>query len=282
MSEAEAIARATEPSTVESLSGDFAALGLRAGDIALVHSSLSALGWVAGGPVAVIDALCGVLGSRGTLVMPSHSGGLSEPSHWVNPPVPPSWWPVIRSSMPAFDKARTPTCGMGQIAELFRTLPNVMRSEHPTLSMAAFGPAAAEITRQHPLDDPLGPESPLGRLYELNAKVLLVGVGHDRNTSLHLAERKAFPRRKRIQAGSPLILGGQRQWVEYAEPEIDSDDFESVGAAFESETSDVTIGRIGVGAGRMMLQRKVVDFGVGWFGRNRSSDGHPSAQQQVQ
>ena len=65
MSEAEAIGRATEPSTVESLSGDFAALGLRAGDIALVHSSLSALGWVAGGPVAVIDALCGVLGSRG-------------------------------------------------------------------------------------------------------------------------------------------------------------------------------------------------------------------------
>ena len=108
--------------------------------------------------------------------MPSHSAGLSEPSHWVNPPVPASWWPVIRSSMPAFDRARTPTCAMGQIAELFRTLPNVIRSEHPTLSMAALGPAATEITREHPLDDPLGPDSPLGRLYELNAKVLLVGV----------------------------------------------------------------------------------------------------------
>ena len=90
MSEADAVQRAKEgPVTASSLESDLRALDVKRGMMTLlVHSSLSSLGWVCGGPVAVILALEKVLEPSGTLVMPTHSGDLSDPSEWQNPPVP--------------------------------------------------------------------------------------------------------------------------------------------------------------------------------------------------
>jgi aminoglycoside 3-N-acetyltransferase len=95
MSEANAIKRAQSPVTIESLAEDLRELGVRPGTVLLVHSSMSALGWVCGGAVAVVEALRRVLTREGTLVMPTHSSQLSVPSNWRNPPVPESWWKVI-------------------------------------------------------------------------------------------------------------------------------------------------------------------------------------------
>ena len=95
-SERETIQKTEVPATVDSLQADFTALGVEAGMALLVHSSLSAMGWVCGGPVTVIIALQHVLGHTGTLVMPAHSTGLSDPSGWENPPVPESWWRTNR------------------------------------------------------------------------------------------------------------------------------------------------------------------------------------------
>ena len=78
-SEGQAVQKSKMPATVDSLKADFSALGVESGMVLLVYSSLSALGWVCGGPVAVIIALQHVLGSAGTLVMPAHSTGLSDP-----------------------------------------------------------------------------------------------------------------------------------------------------------------------------------------------------------
>src|SRR5512137_1004372 len=120
MTEADAIARSTRgPVTVSSLKTDLAALGVTPGMVLLVHSSLSALGWVCGGAQAVIQALTELLGPAGTLVMPAHSGGLGDPAQWRNPPVPESWWQTILDEMPPFDPALTPTRSMGVIAETF-------------------------------------------------------------------------------------------------------------------------------------------------------------------
>src|SRR5574341_1309017 len=102
MSEADAVNRAQTPATVGSLKVDLSALGVQREMTLLVHSSLSALGWVNGGPVAVIAALEQVLGDEGTLVMPTHSSDLSDPAQWKNPPVPDVWWDTIRDTMPAF------------------------------------------------------------------------------------------------------------------------------------------------------------------------------------
>jgi len=270
MTEHDIVAGSTAPTTVESLAAELRELGVRAGDVVIAHASLSALGWVCGGPVAVIEALVRAVGPDGTLAMPAHSTDLSEPSNWVNPPVPQSWWPRIRAEMPAFDARRTPTRGIGAVAELFRTWPGVLRSDHPTSSIAAFGRQAEVIVLGHPLDDPMGENSPLGRLYALDARVALLGVGHDRNTSLHLAERKAFgPRQVRTMTGSPVTQDGRRRWVEYGEPASSSDDFVELGAAFD-EAPDGAREAKGI---RVMGQRRLVDFAVGWLAEHRCADG---------
>lgn len=169
MSERDVIERTGDhPITVDSLYRELIRLGVQPGTTMLVHSSLSALGWVCGGPVAVLQALDQALGAAGTLVMPAHSGHLSDPAKWENPPVPSEWWETIRETMPAYESDATPTCWMGVIAATFRSLPGVRRSAHPQVSFAARGPQAEAIVTGHELEYSLGETSPLARLYELD------------------------------------------------------------------------------------------------------------------
>jgi aminoglycoside 3-N-acetyltransferase len=178
----------SSPRTVASIASDLSELGVTKRMILLVHSSLSSIGWVCGGAVAVILALEDTLGTKGTLVMPTHSGDLSEPSEWRKPPVPQAWWKAIRDNMPAYNSDMTPTREMGVIPEIFRKQPGVLRSNHPCCSFAAWGKHKRTIARCHQLSYSMNSESPLGKVYKLDGSVLLIGVGHDRNTSLHLAE----------------------------------------------------------------------------------------------
>ncbi|MFM8530409.1 MAG: AAC(3) family N-acetyltransferase, partial [Ilumatobacteraceae bacterium] len=100
MAESESIGRTTTPATVGSLVRDLRALGVELGDVLVVHSSLNALGWVAGGAAAVVDALLESVGPAGTVTMPSHSGDWSHPEGWSNPPVPREWWDAIVHERP--------------------------------------------------------------------------------------------------------------------------------------------------------------------------------------
>jgi aminoglycoside 3-N-acetyltransferase len=270
MSETRRIA-ATEgpPATVDSLARDLAALGLAPGGVAIVHSSMNALGYVIGGPVAVIAALERVLGPDGTLVMPTFSGQLTDPAGWVAPPVPADWWPLIRAHEPAFDAAATPTRIMGAIPELFRTLPGTRRSDHPHVSFAARGKHADAITAGHGLANSLGETSPLARLHALDARILLLGVGHANNSSIHLAEyRTRFPTRKREQKGGPVVRDGKRVWAIYDDIEFDTGDFAALGVAFGASGQERT-GRVGQAPARLMRQRDLVDFAVRWIEANR-------------
>jgi len=92
---------------------------LRPGNVLLIHSSLRALGWVCGGAPAVISALLDAPGPTGTLVMPTHSTQLTDPAGWTSPPVPNSWWQIIREQALPYNPAITPTRGMGQSQKLF-------------------------------------------------------------------------------------------------------------------------------------------------------------------
>jgi aminoglycoside 3-N-acetyltransferase len=144
------------------------ALGVRAGGVLLVHTSFRAVGPVEGGPLALIGALGEALGPQGTLVMPTMTDGEAP-----------------------FDPRTTPTSDMGITAELFWRQPGVLRSGHPGGSFAARGPRADQICAPQPLSPPHGPVSPVGRVHELGGQVLLLGVTHSEDTTIHLAEALA-------------------------------------------------------------------------------------------
>ncbi len=271
MSEASAVQNTPTPNTVSTLQHDFTALGIQPGAIIILHSALSRLGWVAGGPIAVIEALLAALTPEGTLVMPAHSADNSDPAHWQNPPVPADWWPIIRAEMPPFRPEITPTRGVGIIPETFRRWPGALRSNHPNGSFSAWGKHAHYITHKHPLDNEFGDESPLGRLYQLDAQILLLGVTHANNTSLHLAEfRSCYPGKSTSPQGAAILVDGQRQWATWEGLEFNADDFDKLGADYEANIG-YTPGKVGQAEARLLSQRAIVDYAVQWLSENRQA-----------
>jgi aminoglycoside 3-N-acetyltransferase len=266
MSEAELIARTPLPRTRDSIAADLRQLGVTEGMTLLVHSSLSSLGWVCGGAVAVVQALMDTVTPSGTLVMPTFTGDYCDPEHWpvfIGISVPEDWYPLIREAMPAFDPRTTPTRGMGQIVEVFRAWPGTIRTTHPRRSFAAWGRHAQTIASHHPLDFPLGEASPLGRIYELDSWVLLLGVGYEYNTSFHLAEDRAWP--GSYEAGGPVMEAGRRVWKTYQYKGTPGTHlYPIMGSAFE-ETGQVKIGRIGSAEAKLFPQRPLVDFAARWI-----------------
>ncbi|PZD93059.1 aminoglycoside N(3)-acetyltransferase [Paenibacillus sambharensis] len=267
MSEHELIQATEWPVTLSSLKEELDALGVREGDTVIVHSSLSSLGWVCGGPQTVVQALMAAVGSGGTVVMPAQSGDWSDPAGWGNPAVPQEWIEIIYKEMPAFDPAVTPTREMGRIAELFRTFPGTMRSSHPQSSFSANGRQAAYITAEHPLTPQFGEASPLGKLYELDAKVLLLGAGYDSCTSFHLAETQldGMPEK---QMGTAMLEQGERVWKTFTDYAYDADDFADLGADMEGRVA-VKLGRIGRAECRLFSVKEAVDYAKAWLADNR-------------
>ena len=268
--EAAAVGRAAAPISRSMVVAALRAAGVIDGSVVIVHASLSALGWVVGGGQAVVEALFEVVGSRGTIAMPAQSSYLSEPSRWQHPPVPEAWWQTIRDEMPAYDPHLTGVPTMGAVAEALLRHPASVRSAHPASSFMAHGPMAAEIVAMHDLGDAFGDTSPLARLYDLDARIVLLGVGHGNNTSLHLAEsRTDWAARHRIEHGAPVMVEGQRRWVTHDDVDHDADDFEACGAAFAATGGEL---RVALGAGEVVAcdMRSFVDFGVGWLDANRS------------
>ncbi len=251
--------------TPDGLCRDLHALGLSPGAALVVHVALGRIGRVAGGAASVIQALMEVLTLEGTLVMPTFTGQLSDPAQWCDPPAPAGQVAVLRAGMQPFDPARTPTRNMGAVPEAFRVLPGVHRSHHPMQSLAAWGRGAEELTADHGFDWPLGPGSPLDRLCALGGQVLLIGVGHDRNSTLHLAETRAHHRRAITRKMPVARDGGGVDWVETDDVADDNGRlFPALGAAFEA-TGQVRFGRIGGAKTRLMSQRALVGFAVPWF-----------------
>ncbi|KAB7790991.1 aminoglycoside N(3)-acetyltransferase [Bifidobacterium leontopitheci] len=224
------------------------AVRLNPTDSCIVHTKLSAFGFIPGGEQTVIDVLKGVL-YDGDIMMPAQTTDLSDPRYWAAPPVSPDLVDVVRAALPAFDPATTPVRGIGRMPEFFRKLPGTRRSSHPLYSMSAWGrhadwlcgPCGGENNRDY--DMPFGEHSPLSRLYEIDGKVLFLGTGFDTCTAIHYAESTIG--RPHIEETAPVgrvdAVTGERttEWVTFDTVELDRyDDFESFGKRFLVEHAD--------------------------------------------
>ena len=258
-----------KPITKAEIAKELKNIGLGRGATVIVHTSLGKIGYVCGGAQAVIEALIETVGPEGTLMMPTQSWKNLDPEDGVHDAVGREDWEIIRENWPAYDKRITPTNTMGAVAEMFRSWPGTIRSDHPARSVAAWGRHAEDLVREHDLSNIFGDGSPIGKLYELDGQVLLIGVGYDKNTSLHLADARAnYPGKHNVVEHSAILEDGKRIWQAYETLYVDGEDFTEIGEAFE-KTFPVTHGRIGGAELRLMNQREVVDFAVAWIEKHR-------------
>ena len=251
--------------TIPSLKKDLYRLGLKRGMSVIVHSSFSEVGQVNGGPVGLILALEETVTPSGNVVMPTMSANLTDPAEWYSSSVARSQWQEIKRTMPAYDKRFTPTHKMGIVAEVFRKQPCVVRSNHPACSFAAWGDKSPQLMRNHMLDFPTGKNTPLHRMYRLNGYILLIGVDHRVNTSLHLAEN--FVGAEILGwhwEGSPLLVTGKKKWKRWRELNLGGGDkFDIIGKSFEkSNPALVNSGTVGNAASCLLPMRNLVDYAV--------------------
>ena len=273
MDSGELINKSSSPVTPKTIARDLRLLGVSEGDVLVVHSSLSSLGWVAGGAAAVVDALLDAVGPDGTISMPAHSGDWGDPAGWKNPPVPTKWWTEILAGRPAFDPYSTPLREMGKVAENLLVRRSTLRSNHPLYSHMANGRLADVIVRDHPLEDGFGERSPLGRLYELHAKVVLLGVGHSKNTSLHLAEARArWTGKEKVEYRSKVRISNGGEQVSWLADDLNSDDFDQLGDYLDGMDC-VMKGVVGQTTTRIAPMQQIVDLAVPWFEENRGKYG---------
>ena len=268
MSEKDAILNSEKPITRQSLKNDLMTLGLKQGDLILAHASMSKLGWIVGREVTIVDAILDVLGNEGTLIMPSQSGENSDPTYWQNPPVPTEWIEIIKEHAPAFDPKRTPTRTMGRVVDNLLMHPDCVRSNHPQVSFCGVGKDAKTILSNHQLTPGLGTGSPLQKLYEANAKILLLGVGYGNATALHLPESQ-LEGVKTHKQGAKILVDNIPTWVEFEEVCYDDEDFELLGEAFEKE-HEVQKYKIGNYVCRLIDLKQLCDFATIWFKQHRN------------
>lgn len=243
-------------------------LGINTGDHIIVHSSLSSMGWIAGGPQSVVEALIETVSESGTVVMAAQSADNSEPSYWMAPPVPEEWHQPIRDYFPAYDPHLSPLRGMGKIAECFHRLPGTVRSPHPAHSFMAWGVKANEWMKDHPLEDSFGEGSPLGKMMKEDVKIVLIGTGFDSCTALHFAEF-AQDNRKTYSQGAAMMINQQRVWKTYECVEMDSDRFPDIVRDYDGEMIE---GELGMAKTIVAEMRPLVKFGIQWLKNNPASE----------
>jgi aminoglycoside 3-N-acetyltransferase len=250
---------------------DLIKLGLRQGQTALIHASMRAIGSMEGGASAVVDALRIVLGQEGTLVVPTGTPNNSDSSRAYLSNVAGMTTDQrrrYRKAMPAFDPKTTPSAGMGILAEIVRTTSGAIRSIHPQTSFAALGPRANEITGHHDPRCHLGEQSPLRRLYDLDAWILLLGVGYQCCSAFHLAEYRYAPRMPRRTYRCVVLRNNQPQWWQYSDAQLDDSDFYELGSDLD-RTKIPLRGTVGRADCRLLPIRPTVDYAVGWLRHHR-------------
>lgn len=227
------------PAGAAELARSLAALGAHPSRPAIVHASLSAFGYFAGGAPAVVS---GLRRAVGTVLAPAFTYYTKvwpperRAADWPRHPAPdgPPFRPDARVSP-----------DVGRVAQALLDTPGACRTDHPALSFVAVGPDACSLLAPQSLEHPY---APIGVLYRLDGDVLLLGVDHTTNTSVHYGE---------FLAGRPLLerfVNAAGGIVRASFPNC------SAGfAAIEPHLEPVEAARVGRAVVRRVRVRDVVD-----------------------
>ena len=257
--------------TPSQLAAGFRTLGLASGQTLLLHASVSAVGWILGGPRVILATLLESIAPGGTLMMLASWEG--------NPYRMEQWTAAQRAAClaecPVFDPATSPADHreMSILAEYLRTWPGAYRSSHPLASFVAVGARASWLTAAQPLRYPHGRESPLARLCAAGGKVALLGARFSNLTLLHHAEHLADLPHKRIDRYTmPVLQDGQRAWVDIEEydttdgiADFGSDDyFLAIGEAYVASGKGCAA-EIGGAESFLLEADDLKQFGMHWM-----------------
>ena len=265
------------------LAAELRRLGLREGAIVMVHTRMSALGWVIGGSETVVRALLDVLGPEGTLM---------AYASWADHVYHAEDWPAEHrdaylAEPPVFDIATGEVDpDYGRIPERVRTWPGARRSAHPEASVVAVGARADWLCASHPDDDAYGAQSPFARLVEAGGQVLMLGAPLETITLLHHAEAIArVPGKRRVtfevlvaQDGEVVkriytdIDTSEPGTLPYAQLGYEEDEFEIIGRAALAAGAGVR-GDVGQAECHLFDAARLTRFGVAWLEERFGNDG---------
>ncbi len=260
--------------TRKDLVEDLRRLGLSAGDLAMAHASLRAIGPVFGGPDEVHGAIVDAVSPGGAMMMVVGCAPGYDDIGRGN--LTPEAEAALLAKLPAFDfAAARANRDLGALAELFRSYPGTICSRNVGGRMAARGDRAAWLVADHPMDYGYGRGTPMDKLVQAGGKVLLLGSSHDEVTLLHYAEDVApFEAKRIVRFRTPLLVNGRREIRIFEEfdtgsagvhPNWPEDFFAQIVDAFiasHGDTKDCACGTIGDARSVLMGAAALVAFAV--------------------
>lgn len=250
--------------TLNTLRRDFELLGVKKGDLLMIHASVRSVGPVIGGVNVIIRALLDSIGPGGTLTAyVDFEPFFSSDDETVDVPV--------------FDKRIAHAArSHGVLHEAMRTWPGALRSDHPDAGVVAIGARAAWITADHPFQYGYGDGTPFAKIFELQGRILLVGAPLESITLLHYAEHKALIPHKRVRRYRRLMAGlAGPEWINFEEFEtatpvsemLPSDYFERIGRDYLSAGHGIK-GQVGNSQSRLFESPDFVAFAISWMERH--------------
>ncbi len=261
------------PLTPAQLTWALLGLGEVRGAVLMVHASLRRIGAVEGDAAGVITAIDDAVGADGTWLMVL---GAADDWHWAND-LPEEDRPVLLADAVPFDPLVTPAeSDVGMLAEVFRTTPGTLVSNHPEGRFGARGRRAAEFVSEVPWDDYYGPDSPLARLVEAGGSVLRLGADTNTVTLIHYAEYLAHVADKQRVRRYRRVLGAHGPEIRVVECLDDNlgivdwpgEDYFSLILAEYLATHDVARGQVGGAASELLDARELADFAARWMTRH--------------
>lgn len=252
---------------------DLRRLGVVAGDVVMVHASLRSVGPVLGRAAGVVSALDQAVGPSGTWLMVL---GAHDDWAWVNERPEEEREALLADAEPFDPLTARAESELGVLAEVFRTHPGTLVSDHPEGRFGARGERAAELMHDPPWDDYYGPGSALERLLDLHGKVLRLGADTDTTTLIHYAEYLTpLPDKRRVRRYRAVKTPGGKairtvSCLDDSSGIVDfpTEDYFAVILREYFATGRARIGQVGRAPSELIDGRDLVAFARDWMTAN--------------